>query len=136
MLAELKKSAPFSSMRYQGHMCWDQTLPGMVGYVAAMLYNQNNVALEASPITTVLEVEASRDLCRMLGYRQTTPQAWGHLTCGGSTANIDMLQLGKIICMGKDGDRRRENGDCQGKKIQQQNLRAEATQFGRGKTEE
>lgn len=27
MLAELKKSAPFSSMRYQGHMCWDQTLP-------------------------------------------------------------------------------------------------------------
>ncbi|MEB3177933.1 MAG: pyridoxal-dependent decarboxylase [Nostocaceae cyanobacterium] len=91
MLAELKKSAPCFSMRYQGHMTWDQTLPGMVGYFAAMLYNQNNVALEASPITTVLEVEACRDLCRMLGYRETTPQAWGHLTCGGSTANIESI---------------------------------------------
>ncbi len=91
LLAELKKSAPFASMRYQGHMTWDQTLPGMAGYFAAMLYNQNNVALEASPITTVLEVEASRDLCRMLGYRATSPEPWGHLTCGGSTANIEAL---------------------------------------------
>ncbi|MGK7898615.1 MAG: hypothetical protein AB4372_34625 [Xenococcus sp. (in: cyanobacteria)] len=91
MLAELKKSAPFASMRYQGHMTWDQTIPGMVGYVAAMFYNQNNVALEASPITTVLEVEACRDLCQMLGYKEITPQPWGHLTCGGSTANIEAL---------------------------------------------
>ncbi|MGK7956459.1 MAG: aspartate aminotransferase family protein [Crocosphaera sp.] len=91
MLAELKKSAPFASMRYQGHMNWDQTIPGMVGYMAAMLYNQNNVALEASPITTVLEVEACRDLCLMLGYKETTPQPWGHLTCGGSTANIESI---------------------------------------------
>lgn len=92
LLASLKKSAPFFSMRYQGHMTWDQTLPGMVGYFAAMLYNQNNVALEASPMTTLLEVEASRDLCAMLGYRtvgQVKP--WGHLTCGGSTANIEAL---------------------------------------------
>ncbi|NEO11997.1 MULTISPECIES: pyridoxal-dependent decarboxylase [unclassified Moorena] len=91
MLAELKKSAPFFSMRYQGHMNWDQTLPGMVGYVAAMLYNQNNVALEASPITTLFEVEAMRDLCRMFGYGATNPQSWGHLTCGGSTANIESI---------------------------------------------
>ncbi|MBO1347740.1 MAG: hypothetical protein EBE86_010250 [Hormoscilla sp. GUM202] len=91
LLAELKKSGPFASMRYQGHMTWDQTMPGMAGYFAAMLYNQNNVALEASPITTVLEVEASQDLCEMLGYRETTPKPWGHLTCGGSTANIEAL---------------------------------------------
>ena len=91
LLAQLKKSGPFASMRYQGHMTWDQTLPGMAGYFAAMLYNQNNVALEASPITTVLEVEACEDLCHMLGYQETTPQPWGHLTCGGSTANIEAL---------------------------------------------
>nr|WP_237080610.1 hypothetical protein [Myxococcus xanthus] len=70
LLAELKKSAPFFSMRYQGHMTWEQTLPGMAGYFAAMLYNQNNVALEASPLTTVLEVRAGEDLCRMVGYTQ------------------------------------------------------------------
>lgn len=91
LLAQLKKSGPFASMRYQGHMTWDQTLPGMAGYFAAMLYNQNNVALEASPITTVLEVEACEDLCYMLGYQATTPKPWGHLTCGGSTANIEAL---------------------------------------------
>jgi glutamate/tyrosine decarboxylase-like PLP-dependent enzyme len=27
----------------------------------------------------------------MLGYRETTPKPWGHLTCGGSTANIEAL---------------------------------------------
>ncbi|MBD2501229.1 pyridoxal phosphate-dependent decarboxylase family protein [Anabaena azotica] len=96
LLGDLKKSAPFFSMRYQGHMTWDQTLPGMAGYFAAMLYNQNNVALEASPITTVLEVEACDDICWMLGYRKTNlsetdPAPWGHLTCGGSTANIEAL---------------------------------------------
>ncbi|MEB3339427.1 pyridoxal-dependent decarboxylase [Okeania sp.] len=91
LLAQLKKSGPFASMRYQGHMTWDQTLPGMAGYFAAMLYNQNNVALEASPITTVLEVEACEDLCYMLGYQETSPKPWGHLTCGGSTANIEAL---------------------------------------------
>jgi hypothetical protein len=29
------------------------TIPGLAGYVAAMLYNQNNVAAEASPVTTM-----------------------------------------------------------------------------------
>ena len=44
-------------MRSQGHMLWDQALPAVVGYFAAMLYNQNNVAAEASPVTTRLEIE-------------------------------------------------------------------------------
>jgi glutamate/tyrosine decarboxylase-like PLP-dependent enzyme len=39
----------------------------------------------------VLEVEACEDLCHMLGYHATDPQPWGHLTCGGSTANIEAL---------------------------------------------
>src|SRR3990172_9577553 len=44
LLAFLKKSPPFFSMRYQGHMIWDSTLPALVGYFATMLYNPNNVA--------------------------------------------------------------------------------------------
>ncbi len=97
----LEKSAPFYSMRYQGHMLWDQALPAMIGYFGAMLYNQNNVAAEASPVTTALEIEASRDLCQMLGYRvadssKTTalsrgPVSWGHITSCGSVANIEAL---------------------------------------------
>ncbi|QRN94179.1 decarboxylase [Archangium violaceum] len=92
LLAELKKSAPFFSMRYQGHMTWDQTIPGMAGYFAAMMYNQNNVALEASPLTTVLEVRVGQDLCRMLAFPEHEGiKPWGHLTSGGTTANIEAM---------------------------------------------
>ncbi|OLT69094.1 decarboxylase [Moorena producens 3L] len=94
LLKELRNSGPFFSMRYQGHMLWDQTLAGMAGYFAGMLYNQNNTAIEAAPFTTVLEVEAAKDICEMVGYQYDTegiPEPWGHLTCGGSTANIEAL---------------------------------------------
>ncbi len=96
----LQLSAPFASMRYQGHMLWDQVMPAMVGLIAGMLYNQNNVAAEASPITTRLEIEVGNDLCRMLGYRVPppdapatpgSPQPWGHITSGGTVANIEAL---------------------------------------------
>lgn len=92
LLAALRLSAPFSSMRYQGHMLWDQAMPGLVGLVAGLLYNQNNVAAEASPVTTRLEIEAGNDLCRMLGYDAAagvTP--WGHITSGGTVANIEAM---------------------------------------------
>lgn len=96
----LQLSAPIFSMRHQGHMLWDQALPAIVGYFAAMLYNQNNVAAEASPVTTLLEIEVGNDLCRMLGFpvppagapnQPGVPVPWGHITCGGSVANIEAL---------------------------------------------
>ena len=49
-----------------GHMNWDTTMPGQLGYMATMLYNPNNVANEASPATTRLETLAGRALCNML----------------------------------------------------------------------
>ena len=103
LLAFLKKSVPFFSMRYQGHMNWDLTIPGILGYFAAMLYNPNNVAFEGSTATTILEILVGDDLCRMLGY--TIPEQhdvgagpppgvvrpWGHITCDGTVANIEAL---------------------------------------------
>jgi len=104
LLDKLRLSAPFASMRYQGHMLWDQALPAIVGRFAAGLYNQNNVAAEASPVTTRLEIEVGNDLCRMLGYaveEGAAPAAkataggglvpWGHITSGGTVANIEAL---------------------------------------------
>ena len=38
-------------------------LAGIAGYFAAMLYNQNNVAAEASPVTTLLEIQVGQDFC-------------------------------------------------------------------------
>ena len=40
----LNNSVPFFSFRSQGHMLWDTTIASNVGYIAALLYNQNNVA--------------------------------------------------------------------------------------------
>ncbi len=92
LLEKLQLSAPLASMRYQGHMLWDQALPATVGMFAGMLYNQNNVAAEASPVTTRLEIEVGIDLCRMLGYgSQPNLPPWGHITSGGSVANIEAL---------------------------------------------
>ena len=60
----LNNSVPFSSFRSQGHMLWDTTIASNVGYIAALLYNQNNVASMASGVTLQLERECARDLCK------------------------------------------------------------------------
>jgi glutamate/tyrosine decarboxylase-like PLP-dependent enzyme len=100
LVERLQGSVPFYSYRYQAHMLWDTTLPAVVGYLAAMLANQNNVAAEASPVTTALEMQVGRDLCTMLGFAVppagtdgagSVPSPWGHITCDGSVANIESM---------------------------------------------
>ncbi|MGB5558279.1 MAG: pyridoxal-dependent decarboxylase, partial [Paracoccaceae bacterium] len=92
IMSELRASIPLSSHRNQSHMYWDITMPGAAGYFAGMLFNQNNVAAEASPVTTALEIRAGRELCTMLGYHMDgTPEPWGHITCDGSVANIEAM---------------------------------------------
>ena len=97
LLDHLRSSIPLASYRNQSHMYWDLTLPGTVGYFAAMLYNQNNVAAEASPVTTLLEIQVGKDLCYMLGFdteannRDDAILPWGHITCDGSVANGESM---------------------------------------------
>ena len=86
----MRSSTPMSSYRNQSHMNWDISMSGALGYFAGMLYNSNNVAPEASPVTTSLELQVGRDLCTMLGYGET-PTPWGHITCGGSIANAESM---------------------------------------------
>ena len=91
MLGYLRRSVPLASFRNQSHVYWDQTLPAIVGYIAALLYNQNNVSAEASPATILFEIEVGDHLCRMLGYPLPDPEAlargaikpWGPITCDG-----------------------------------------------------
>lgn len=96
VLAHLRASIPLSSYRNQSHMYWDTTLPSVAGYITGLLYNQNNVATEASPVTTLLEMAVCDDICRMLGFRDPEedcdlPRPWGHLTCDGSVANAESI---------------------------------------------
>jgi hypothetical protein len=76
-------------------MNWDTSLPSILGYFAAMLYNPNNVSAEASPVTTRLEIDVARQLARMVGYHPD--HAWGHLTSGGTVANFEALWIARNL---------------------------------------
>ncbi|OZG74213.1 glutamate decarboxylase [Hahella sp. CCB-MM4] len=93
-------SVPFSSLRYQGHMTWDITLPSIIGYISGMLQNQNNVTPQASPATTLLEIIAANDISQMAGFKvrplddeneYEEPRSWSHITCDGTVANIESV---------------------------------------------
>lgn len=112
LIAQLQESGTFFSMRTIGHMLWDTTMPGILGYFAALLYNQNNVAAEASPVTTLMEMYVGNELCKMLGYAvhpigakvgefalppEQLITAWGHITCDGSVANLEGLWMARNL---------------------------------------
>ncbi|KAI4260572.1 MAG: hypothetical protein L6R42_004003, partial [Xanthoria sp. 1 TBL-2021] len=93
-----KHSVPWWSPRYAAHMCMDMSMPSLLGYFMTMLYNPNNVSIEASPLTMVAEIEAGQQICEMLGYNldpevKDAPVGWGHITCGGSVANLESIWL-------------------------------------------
>ena len=69
MAAGLRRNFPFYSPRYMGHMLSDVTMPSLLGYFAGMLYNPNNVATEAAPVTMEWEIDACNRLLQMFGFR-------------------------------------------------------------------
>ena len=95
LLAELKRGVPFFSGRYKAHMLSEQTIAAQVGFFATMLYNPNNVSIEASPVTSRLELEVAAQLARMIGYDPAT--SWGHLTSGGTVANFEALWIARNV---------------------------------------
>ncbi|CEI60384.1 unnamed protein product [Fusarium venenatum] len=93
-------SAPFWSPRYEAHMCTDLTMSSLLGYFMTMLYNPNNVALEASPMTTLVELRVGQQLCKLFGYNvdaQKHPLSWGHITCDGTIANLESIWVARNI---------------------------------------
>ena len=94
--AALKRSVPFHSPRYIGHMASDLLLPGLAAQILTLPYNPNNVSEDAAPVTIDLEVKAGLQLARMLGYPDDPARpdcAFGHLTSGGTVANYQALRL-------------------------------------------
>ena len=70
-------------------------MPAHLGYICALLYNQNNCAAEASTVTTSFELEVGTDLCVMMGYDRD--KSMGHLVTGGSVANIEGLWAARNV---------------------------------------
>lgn len=94
--AALKRSVPFHSPRYLGHMVSDLLLPGLAAQILTLPYNPNNVSEDAAPVTVDLEVQVGLQFARMLGYPDDPDQVacgYGHLTSGGTLANYQALRL-------------------------------------------
>ena len=80
---------PTFSPRYIAHMKSDLSLPGLLGWFAAMLHNPNNSSRDASRAGTVIETQAIAALADMLGYDPARAQ--GHFTSGGTVANFEAV---------------------------------------------
>ncbi|MFD3741881.1 pyridoxal phosphate-dependent decarboxylase family protein [Streptomyces sp. NPDC058629] len=80
-------SYPFFHPRYAGQMLKPPHDVAVLGYLAAMLVNPNNHALDGGPATTALEEESVAQLGAMFGFEAPL----GHLTSSGTIANLEAL---------------------------------------------
>lgn len=88
----LRGNYPFVHPRYAGQMLKPPHPVAMVGYVAAMLINPNNHALDGGPPTSMMEKEVVRMLGGMFGYPD---DCLGHLTSSGTIANLEALWVSR-----------------------------------------
>ncbi len=87
LIGRLRDNYPFFHPRYAGQMLKPPHPAAAVGYLAAMLINPNNHALDGGPATAGLEREAVDQLAGMFGF----PTHLGHLTTSGTIANLEAL---------------------------------------------
>ncbi|MHB1929918.1 MAG: pyridoxal phosphate-dependent decarboxylase family protein [Acidimicrobiales bacterium] len=85
---------PFFHPRFAGQMLEPPHPVAVAGYVAALLVNPNNHALDGGPVTSVMEKEVVSDLAAML--RLAEPSL-GHLTSSGTIANLEALWVGREL---------------------------------------
>lgn len=89
--AEMPKFSP----RYVGHMFSEISLPALLGHIAALVHNPNNISAESSQVGVVVEDEAIRALAVMLGF---DAGARGHFTSGGTIANFEAMLRARARC--------------------------------------
>ncbi|KAL0206995.1 hypothetical protein P9112_012706 [Eukaryota sp. TZLM1-RC] len=85
-------SIHFSSRHYMGHMLYDVSTPHMDALSAALFLNQNNVAVECSPVTSGFEVEYVRSMSDIIGY---DGNSWGYISSGGTASNLMALWIAR-----------------------------------------
>ena len=87
-LAErLHANYPYFHPAYAGQMLKPPHPAAVAGYLAAMLINPNNHALDGGPATSAMEKEVMAELAAMFGLRTHL----GHLTSSGTIANLEAL---------------------------------------------
>jgi glutamate/tyrosine decarboxylase-like PLP-dependent enzyme len=96
--ARMADHYPFFHPRYAGQMLKPPHPVAVAGYLAAMLVNPNNHALDGGPGTSALEVEVVEQLREMFGL---SAPVLGHLTSSGTIANLEALWVAREAHPGK-----------------------------------
>lgn len=93
-LAErLQENYPYNSTAYAGQMIKPAHPIAYGAYWLTSLVNPNNHALDGGIATSKLELECIAQLGKMLGQEQTL----GHLTSGGTVANLEALWVSRQL---------------------------------------
>jgi glutamate/tyrosine decarboxylase-like PLP-dependent enzyme len=91
----LRENYPHFHPLYAGQMLKPPHPAAVLGYLAAMLVNPNNHALDGGRATAAMEKEAVAELARMFGY--TNDRFLGHLTASGTVANLEALWIAREL---------------------------------------
>ena len=89
----LRENYPYFHPCYAGQMLKPPHPAAVAGYLAAMLINPNNHALDGGPATSLMEKEVVAQLAAMFGYGQHL----GHLTSSGTIANLEALYVAREL---------------------------------------
>jgi glutamate/tyrosine decarboxylase-like PLP-dependent enzyme len=92
--ARMDANLPFFHPRYAGQMLKPPHPVAVASYLAAMLVNPNNHALDGGPVTSQMEKEVVADLASMFGL---PGDALGHLTSSGTIANLEALWVAREL---------------------------------------
>jgi tyrosine decarboxylase / aspartate 1-decarboxylase len=93
---------PYFHPLYAGQMLKPPHPVARAAYALAMRLNPNNHALDGGRASSRLEVEAVREIAAMFGWSQFL----GHLTSGGTFANLEALWVAGLMAPGKMDQRR------------------------------
>ena len=93
----LQDNYPFFHPLYAGQMLKPPHPLARLAYALALWINPNNHALDGGRATSAMEKEAVAELARMFGWRAHL----GHLTSGGTMANLEALWVAGQLHPGK-----------------------------------
>jgi glutamate/tyrosine decarboxylase-like PLP-dependent enzyme len=91
LASRLTDNYPFFHPAYAGQMLKPPHPAAVAGYLAAMLINPNNHALDGGPATAAMEKDVVSQLAAMFGFREHL----GHLTTSGTIANLEALYVAR-----------------------------------------
>jgi glutamate/tyrosine decarboxylase-like PLP-dependent enzyme len=93
----LRENYPYFHPSYAGQMLKPPHPAAAAGYLAAMLVNPNNHALDGGPATSAMEKETVAELAAMFGFQPHL----GHLTSSGTIANLEALYIARELHPGR-----------------------------------